>query len=395
VTSPPPPPEPAEAGDDTRAALLGVGGVSAVAAAGYAAFGSARYTADFTQLWAATRAALVGVSPYDDAGVSALVPAGAEWVFLPWAYPPWTVLCTLPLGALPLDAAGRCWSLASAGGFVLAGYLASGATDLRTRAGVLAASALSLPALGVIGVGQLVAPVAVGAALLTRPSSAAVAVGLALLATKPHLGAPIALAHLAWALARRHRPSAAGWGAGVGIGLVAAIASLRVDPGWPTTWPAALHRLRATETVSVCDTCASATTSFLGAGLPGLAGLSLVAALAAALAWRGRARFEDPAVVVGAGALGGLLFLPYLRNYDHALACVPLAVAASRGGPGARWWLAGAWALPWLGASLGRAGGAPFYWLGALVGLAALLSPPTGSTPAPLEPRLHSEGGSG
>ncbi len=348
-----------------RGALIGGGGVIAAAAAGYALLGGTRYTADFTQLWAATRALLSGISPYDEAAVLALVPADVVWPVLPWAYPPWTTLILAPFGALPLDVAGRLWSILSAGAVAIAALWVANAKTPPGRMGVAAAATLAFPTLGLVAVGQLVAPVAVGAALLIRSSHAATtAIGLVLLATKPHLGLPVALAHFGWMALARNRSAARGWvlGAAMGLGLLGVCFAL--DPHWPGAWRAAIERLRGEDTFRLCDTCASAT-----AAAQGPSGRMGVALLIGAAGWaiaRRRDLWGDRAAVVSAGLLCGLVFLPYVRNYDHALAVLPLVAVWSRADRNRRQILVVAWLLPWLSLGLSREAGTIPYWLSAI-----------------------------
>lgn len=352
---------------DTRAILLGSAPVVAIAAVAFAWFGSWHQTADFTQLWAVTHAAWSGVSPYDEAAVKALAPRDAQWPVLPWAYPPWTTLMLAPLGLLSLDVASRLWMLSSAGALLASGLLVSRARERVDLAVSGLFSALSLSALGVVVVGQLVAPVAIGAALLAvRSDRASTAVGLVLLATKPHLGAPIALAAALRAAAARDRRFGEGLVAGLLLGALLGMASLLLDPRWPVAWPAAVQRLRASETVRICDTCSSAVTSAASDPL-GLAAVGLLALVLAATLLARRDLWRDRSAAVSTGVLGAMIFLPYVRNYDHALLAIPLLAAWHRADRARRALLALAWLLPWLGLGLGRSGGAALYWIAALV----------------------------
>lgn len=369
---------------ERRGALVALVVFAAVGVA-YAAFGAGEYTTDFTQLWAVGRGAVVGVSPYDEAALAKLAPPGAEWPVLPWAYPPWTTLLLAPLGLLPLDVAGRCWSLATGAVAVFAALRAFEAgqgagskadaevSPLVAKAVAATLAVLFFPTLGTLVVGQLTGPVVLGAALLaTSRSPLLIGVGLGLLAIKPHIGAPVALGYAAFAAVAGERSDRAGWAIGGALGAVGLVGSFAVDPDWSTAWPAALDRLRADPTVADCDTCASLPNTLLaGTGWETAVGLACLAGLALLVFGRRPDLLRDRLSAVAVAALVGLITLPYVRNYDHMLAIVPLAAAWGRVDRVGRLLIVAAWALPWLGLGLSRELGAATCWVAAGLALIA------------------------
>ena len=332
---------------------------------------------DFLALWTAGRGVLAGLSPYDEVGQAALL-VREGWLepgvpLPPFAYPPWLVALTLPLGLLPLDVAGRVWlavNLGLAGG---AAWLLSAGWSLRERAVAVVAALAFAPTLGLLAVGQLTLPVVLGAALALRGlvdrRAAPLGAGLALLTLKPHVG--LLVGGVALALAVRQR-AWRGLGLGVGLGVAAALGGLAVAPRWPVELPAAVLRLAAHDNVAACDTCVSLAWLVGGSvGKPWILGGALAVA-GLGLAWWQR---REVSTALGLAAVTGLLALPYVRNYDVPLLLVPLAVLwpRVRRVPAGRVLLLLVWAWPTVALLVpGRGVSALLWWL-SIVGVGALL----------------------
>lgn len=281
---------------------------------------------DFAEIWAGSRAIVLGRDPYDTATWTAtLAELAGRFTPVPaFVYPPYVALALLPLALLPLGTAALAWTAFGVSAASVALGAAVRSFGVPPRAAFLLGFALlaSGPAAATYAQGQwdfFVLAFTLGAATLARrfPLLAGVAAGAVL--AKPQL----ALFSL-WALVRasRARP---GLGFGVGLAIVAAAIALTIaaTPAWWASWLGSA----TTGFVSVRPLRAATLGTLLVEPL-GLAGALAAAAIvfglvAIALYFDGRGA---PGLAVGLTL--GVAAAPYAQAYDHLLLIAPLAIAS-------------------------------------------------------------------
>jgi hypothetical protein len=356
---------------------------------------------DFYSLYVADLAMRHGVGLYDEAAHVALCARlfqvdVSTLNLIPWVYPPWYNLATFFLGWLPIRVAARLWfylnftMLIAAIGLVTAGWPNS------RRQAALVAGMLFVPALGLLFVGQLVAPVLLGTALFVygvrRDHAWGLGIGLLLLSFKPPSGALIALAAGAWLLGRALRGSTQAKRA---LAIVAAGGALLLagafllDPTWPGDYLSSLQRRGGADVPIRCDSCASLTFMLARRLLPSTWGPWLIGGLLAAsvgaLGW-----WKRPRLLMAGETLTAVLVLltllasPYVRNYDFVLLLVPLARGVETASGTASWLIiVTAYLFGWLTLlGPGRPGGSEFLWISAALLLALVANRQEGPAPS-------------
>lgn len=246
-------------GEKTRGALA-AGAVLAIALVALPILTRAGWPAGdyrdraFFSYWAASRALIGGIDPYDAAAWGALVAREGGSATATFADPPWTGALLLPLGALPFSLAAPAWLVAQC----LA--VAAGLAALRrrmllsapTRDGpVLAAFALIFQPLwqtiaGGDAGGFLFAALCGAMALLASGRAAAAGAMLGLLTVSP---GSFLLLGPAFVLAAPHRRATAVGAGAVIAALALPIAALR--PALLTNWMGTLGTLQASGERSV------------------------------------------------------------------------------------------------------------------------------------------------
>jgi hypothetical protein len=318
---------------------------------------------DFYTLYSSVVAVSRGISPYDHAAVAQIQQIELGWdaaalgvPSLPFFYPPWYVLFSLPLVMLPFRTAAVAWLAIN---FLL--LMASCLLLLKTldwRVGrwlapLLAGATLFTPTLGDLVVGQYGMPVLFGVCLVAsvcaetlspandraagaptaeetsawwRPALAGL--GLVLLSLKPQLGLGALVVSCVWLVQRRRFPPLA-WA--VGLLAVLAALSFRVSPAWPAEMVTAQAAYAAWAGVPFpiqgCDTCSTVVAILESAGVAGsvavgmnvLVVLALAVALMVAWRWRG----EDLLFLLSFACVATVLGTPYLRNYDLVILVLP------------------------------------------------------------------------
>ena len=275
---------------------------------------------------------------------------------LPFFYPPWYVLLSLPLVMLPFRTAAVAWFAINFLLLMAGCLLVLKALDWhpgRWLLPLLAGATLFAPTLGVLVVGQYGMPVFLGvclvgslcaktrsganggaAGVLTGEGSSArwrpalAGLGLVLLTLKPQLGIGALLVACVW-LVQRRRFWPLVWA--VGLLLVLGAVSFRVSPHWPAEMITAQATYAAWAGVPFliqgCDTCSTFAAIVESAGVSGpvavlldaLVVLGLVGALIAA--WRRRG--EDLLYLLSLACVATVLGTPYLRNYDLVILVLP------------------------------------------------------------------------
>ncbi len=318
---------------------------------------------DFYTLYSSVVAVSRGISPYDHAAIAQIQQTELAWdavalrvPSLPFFYPPWYVLLSMPLVTLPFRTAAVGWLVAN---FLLlmAGCLLV-FRALRWPLGrwlfpALAGAALFAPTLGDLVVGQYGMPVLFGVCLIGAcsarsriaagcgPSGAAselswggdalIGLGLVLLTLKPQLGIAALLVTCAW-LVQQRRLQPLAWGAGLLV--VLGIASFRVSPNWPVEMITAQASYAAWAGVPFpiqgCDTCSTVAAVVESAGITGPLAVVVDSAVMIALAimviaaWRRRG--DDLIYLLSLACVATVLGTPYLRNYDLVILLLPSLV---------------------------------------------------------------------
>lgn len=295
---------------------------------------------DFQVLYHADLGLLRGVPLYDRAGqagmIAGLAGVAADQVFvLPFPYPPWYALVTLPLALLPIEVAARLWFGLNLSMLMTSVWLLTDGWRASPRLASFLAAIVFVPVLGGLYVGQFVFPVLLGAALTTyalrRENAALTGLAAAFLTFKPHLGGAIAGAVLFWLFLRRDDFSRRALRAILLAAGLLFISGFLADPRWPVSYLHSLFGFRNLPGVSSCELCASLPVGFvalaagradIGPALP--LGAALFVGLFVALVLFRREVFRAPAALVAASSLVTLLADPYLFNYDFVLLLVPL-----------------------------------------------------------------------
>jgi hypothetical protein len=348
---------------------------------------------DFQVIYHAGMGLLRGIPLYDHAGQVSMIAelAGvspAQVFVLPFPYPPWYALPSLPLALLPIDVAAHLWLELNLAMLVLSVWLLSDGWGAIKRLAAIPASLFFLPVLGGLYVGQYSFPVLLGLALavyaLRHERPFWLACALALLTFKPHLGLPAVLAVSLYLWARRFESfprRALGWIGLIGLCLFAG--GYLADPAWPVNYLHSLAEYGGNAGVLSCELCASLSVTVVRwAGVTGLRGSLWVAGVLALaslgiLVWKWRAFSSSPECLLSVLVCLTLLTSPYLLNYDYLLLLIPMAFLAGVAGDWRDWfWIMLAFCLPWLGFGLfGRAGNIALVLTAVLLGGALWLSP--------------------
>jgi glycosyl transferase family 87 len=246
-----------------------------------------------------------------------------------YLYPLWTAVVLLPLGLLPLEAAGALWVAISIAATLAGARWCWYAVDGRPRAAPLfiALVVSSEPfwlmlAGGQIG-GILTLGVGLGAWLLSRRREGSAGATLAILALKPHVLGLEALALLVRAVATRSRAFLAGAFGAVGALLVI---SLPFRWSWPFEW---LHESFGRQT-GYSPSLATAW-GFAAHDLGNILFAPLVIAVvvvAALMLARGIPR--DPVTFTALAVPLSLFAGPYAWSYDFVVLALPWAFVLAR-----------------------------------------------------------------
>ncbi|GMV33489.1 MAG: hypothetical protein AMXMBFR60_13180 [Chloroflexota bacterium] len=314
---------------------------------------------DFQVIYIADKGILNGIPLYDRAGQLAWVAResgrSAESLFiLPFPYPPWYAVATLPIAFLPIDAAARMWFLLNIVMLLASAWLFTDGWESRRRLLSFIAVFAVLPVLGALIVGQYVFPALLGMALivhgLRRERTDFLAIGMGLVTFKPHIGIFALAATLLGLLARRDafgRKSFA-WTAVAGVILF--LTGFFADQAWPIAYLRSLFDFR---NVSECEICVSLPLTIgkiFGLGFDQSAPTAaILLGLAIALFAAARSRLGGEASLAFFACVP-LLVNPYLLNYDFSFMLVPLFFLAGNATSKMDWlWIAALIILPWAG----------------------------------------------
>ena len=314
---------------------------------------------DFQVLHRADNGVLHGIPLYDQAGQAQRVAdelgvSVDKVLVLPFPYPPWYVVFTLPLALLSIDVAVRMWFLLNIAMLLVSAWLLTDGWEPRKRLYSFIAAFLFLPIFGALIVGQYVFPTILGMALivyaLKHQRVGLIALGTALVTFKPHIGIFLLLAVLVHFLLRRDEfgRRAFWWTALTGVFLF--LVGFVADRAWPVTYFQSLFNFK---NVSECEICVSLPLSIgrlIGLGFDQsapVAGILLVGLVALFIG--SRHQLGDEASIAFFVCVP-LLINPYLLNYDFSFALIPLFYLAGSAKSKMDWlWIALIFVLPWVG----------------------------------------------
>jgi len=324
---------------------------------------------DFLSLYHANLGVLRGIPLYDLTGqvdlIAELADVTPDQVYLlPFVYPPWYALLTLPLALLHIEMAARLWFGLNLLMVTLFVWLMTEGWSTRKRIASLLLAVLFLPVLGALIVGQFVFPVLLGAGILLyalqRENLWLTSIALFLLTFKPHIGGLVFLAGNIYLIkkwnvfARR-----ALWATG-GLLLFFFIASFFVDAAWPVHYFNTLFGFREVSPCEgLCISVPMAITSMFDADFSQavwIAGILLVGWTSLFLRYR-PGFWKDAPRLISAGFCITLLSSPYQYNYDFVILLLPFFLLASTVQKRLDWlWVALAYFLPWVGLIFSRGG---------------------------------------
>jgi hypothetical protein len=324
---------------------------------------------DFLAIYHANLGVLRGIPLYDLAGqinmIAELASVTVEQVtLLPFVYPPWYALLTLPLALLPIDVAARMWFEVNLLFIILFVWLGTDGWHAQRRVISFLLAILFLPVLGALYVGQFVFPVLLGAGILVyaipREKVWLASTGLFLLTFKPHIGGLVFLAVIIHLLSKRNAfARRALWTTGA-ILLFFFVASFIVDSAWPVHYFQTLFGFREVSPCEgLCISIPMIITSLLGMDFTQAVWVAVILLLG----WIGLFIRNRPEVwkearwLIAVGICITLLSSPYQYNYDFVVLLLPFFLLASRIQDRSEWfWLALAYFLPWVGLIFGRQG---------------------------------------
>ena len=321
---------------------------------------------DFQVLHRADSGILHGIPLYDQADQAQRVAdelgvSVDKVLVLPFPYPPWYAVFTLPLALLSIDIAVRMWFLLNIAMLLASVWLLTDGWQPRKRLYSFVAAFLFLPIFGALIVGQYVFPTILGMAVivyaLKHQRVGLLALGMALITFKPHIGIFLLLGVIVHLLLRRDDFGRRAFWATALTGIFLFLIGFIADRAWPVTYFQSLFNFK---NVSECEICVSLPLMvgrLFGLGFDQstpVAGILLLVLIALFIGsiLKGiydRYRLGDEAFVAFFVCVP-LLVNPYLLNYDFSFALVPLFYLAGSARSKMDWlWIALIFLLPWVG----------------------------------------------
>jgi hypothetical protein len=324
---------------------------------------------DFQVIYIADKSLLNGIPLYDQAGQLAWVARESgrspESLFiLPFPYPPWYALATLPIALLPVQAAARMWFLLNIVMLLVSVWLFTDGWEPRRRLISFIAAFAILPVLGALIVGQYVFPAVLGMALivygLRHERAGLLALGMGLITFKPHIGIFALAATLPGLLARRDAFGRRAFTWTAVAGLLLFLAGFVADRAWPLTYFRSLFEFKDLSECEICVSLPLMIGRIFGLGFDQsapVAGILLGAAIALFIAARSRLGSEAS---VAFFTCVPLLVNPYLLNYDFSFMLVPMFYLAREAKSRVEWlWIAVLIIFPWAGLLIFKRAGNP------------------------------------
>lgn len=318
---------------------------------------------DFQVIYHADLGLLRGISIYDRAGqinmIAQLANVSPEQVYvLPFPYPPWYALVTLPLALLPIQIAARIWFGLNFIMLFLSVWLMTDEWPPVKRLSSFLFAFIFVPVLGSLFIGQYGFPVLIGAALfayaLRNQKTPLTALAAALLTFKPHLGALILLMGLVYLFLRRDEFSRRALTAILITGLLLFAVGFLASPLWPLDY---FRSLTGFKDVSRCNQCNSLPMELAGLINGGFGqavwfAIALLVLLGLWFIFQWKALSKDLHRLISLAVMITLLISPYLQNYDYILLLVPLFALAANAHRFDWLWLAFAYIIPFVGLGL-------------------------------------------
>jgi len=323
---------------------------------------------DFQVLHRADRGILQGISLYDQAGQAQRVADELgvtvdQVLVLPFPYPPWYAVATLPLAMLPIETSVRMWFLLNIAMLLVSVWLITDGWPPRKRLGSFIAAILFLPVLGALMVGQYVFPTILGMALivyaLNHQQVLLAALGMALVTFKPHIGIFVLIVVLVYLLLRRDDFGRRAFWATAFAGVFLFLIGFIADKAWPLTYPQSLFSFKDVSECEICISMPLVLGRMIGLGFDQsapVAGILLAALIVLFVRSKPTLSLIEASLMFFVCV--PLLVNPYMLNYDFSFALIPLFYLAGSARSKMDWlWIALIFFLPWVGLGLwGRAG---------------------------------------
>jgi len=333
---------------------------------------------DFQVIYHADLGLLRGISIYDHVGqvnmIAQLANVTPEQVYvLPFPYPPWYALITLPLALLPIEISARVWFEFNFLLLFLSVWLLTDEWTPKKRLSSFIFAFIFIPVLGTLLVGQYVFPVLLGASLwiyaVRKQNAALIALASVLLTFKPHLGTLMLLAGLLHLWLRRDNFGRRALIYSFIAGITLFAIGFFPDSAWPVNYIRSLLAFRQNSGVSSCELCASLPVAIISlvSGESSLATAPFIGSVIFLIifVWWSITRREvikHPAWLMAIAVIITLLASPYLLNYDFVLLLFPLYFLAGRNNKITDWvFVMAAYIIPFISIGLlGRHGNLGF-----------------------------------
>ncbi|MEW6083387.1 MAG: glycosyltransferase family 87 protein [Chloroflexota bacterium] len=322
---------------------------------------------DFQVLYRANQGILRGIPLYDRAAQEQMVAADlgvpVDRVFvLPFPYPPWFALTTLPLALLPAEVAVRVWFLLNATMLLASVWLVTDGWHPRLRLISFVVAPLFFPILGALIVGQYVFPTILGMAMLAyalrHKTLWMIALGMALVTFKPHVGMLAALAVTVRLLLRRDEFGRRAFFYTAITGAILFALGFLADNNWVVNYPKSLFAFKGVSECNLCVSLPLTISNLAGFGFDQAFVISLALLIGFTFVWIKNFFRMDGGLLVALCTCMALLVNPYLQNYDFAFAIIPLFVLAEIAHIRTDWIvIAFVFLLPWFGLLLFDRGG--------------------------------------
>ncbi len=314
---------------------------------------------DFQVLYRANQGILRGIPLYDRAAQAEMVAGdlgvSADQVFvLPFPYPPWFALTTLPLALLPAEVAVRVWFLLNVTMLLASVWLVTDGWHPRLRLISFVVAPLFFPILGALIVGQYVFPTILGMAMLVyalrKQNGLLVALGMALVTFKPHVGMFIVLTVAVHLLLRRDEFGRRAFLYTAINGAILFALGFLADGNWIINYPKSLLEFKGASECRQCVSLPMTIANLAGWGFDQAFVISFVLLIGfSILLVRLFPRMND-SLRVGVFTCVTVLVIPYLQNYDFAFTVIPLFVLAGIAHTKTDWLIVTfIFLLPWMG----------------------------------------------
>jgi len=321
---------------------------------------------DFQVLYRANQGILQGIPLYDRAGQAQMVAENlgvtVDQVFvLPFPYPPWYALATLPIAVLPVDIAVRVWFLLNIAMLLVSVWLMTDGWQPWKRLFSFIVAPLFFPILGALIVGQYVFPTLLGMALLVyalqRKNTTSIALGMALITFKPHVGIFLLLAVVIHLLLGRDEFGRRAFWSVAATGAILFAVGFIADHNWPVNYWQSLFEFKDVSKCQLCVSLPITITAIAGGSFDQAIGVSFILFIGLTILCVKPFPALNNEGLVSLFTCMALLVNPYLQNYDFAFAVIPLFVVVHAADRISTWLVVlTVFLLPSLGLFVGRAG---------------------------------------